>query len=339
MILLQRQVIDGIDTVEGLRQALQNAIELEHSTIPAYLYALYSIKPGANVEIQGLIESVVMEEMLHMALACNILNAIGGSPVIDEPGFIPTYPGPLPGSVQADLQVSLQPFSPDLVKVFMKIEEPEDPIEFRVQLLAASGPLTIGQFYAAIKAQIAELGPDVFTGSADRQLVHGFPAAELFAVTDVESAGRAIDLIVQQGEGTSTSPLDPQHELAHYYRFAEISHGARLVPDSTDPNGYAYAGDPIPFDPDGVWPVVSDPTLSPYPPGSAAAHANTTFNYTYTGLLGTLHDTFNGNDRLRAAIGLMESLKEQALAMASIELGGPDGRTAGPSFEYRPVND
>ena len=68
--------------------ALQTAIELEHSTIPVYLTALYSIKPNANREVAALIRSVVIEEMLHMALACNILISIGGSPSIGQPGFI-----------------------------------------------------------------------------------------------------------------------------------------------------------------------------------------------------------------------------------------------------------
>ena len=56
------------------------------------------------------------------------------------------------------------------------------------------------------------------------------------------------------GEGSAASPLDPEHELAHYYKFAEIWHGRRLIP-TPEPPGYAYAGDPIPFDPTGVWPT------------------------------------------------------------------------------------
>src|SRR2546421_835393 len=61
----------------------KKAVELEHATIPTYLYALYSLQPGGNLKIQSLVRSVVWEEMLHMSLACNVLNAIGGSPVIE----------------------------------------------------------------------------------------------------------------------------------------------------------------------------------------------------------------------------------------------------------------
>lgn len=331
--------------VEGLRDALQSAVTLEHATIPAYLYALYSIRPeslrpGGNLEVYDLLRSVVLEEMVHMALACNLLNAVGGAPVIDRPDFIPRYPGPLPGSVESGLVVGLRPFSKKLVHdEFMVIEEPEDPLQFPVGAalaLEADAPRTIGQFYAAIRAQIEALGPAAFTGDPARQ-VSGDPfLPEITPVTDVPSALAAIELIVEQGEGTSTSPLDEEGELAHYYRFAEIWHGRRLVP-TPEPPGFAYSGDPIPFDPSGVWPVVPDPHVDRYPPGSAARYANDTFNYTYTSLLRSLHATFNGRpDQFDSSVGLMESLKQQAISIMSIDIGG--GATAGPSFEYQSVN-
>ncbi len=82
---------------------------------------------------------------------------------------------------------------------------------------------------------------------------------------------------------------------------------------------------------------MANPKLSDYPEGSQARYACNAFNYSYTTLLKTLHATFNGDpDSLDAAIGLMESLKEQAMDVASFELG--DGTNAGPSFEYQPVS-
>ena len=275
-----------------------------------------------------------------MSLACNILNAVGGAPKIDDPKFIPTYPGPLPGSVESELIVPLARFSLDLVSsVFMVIEEPEDPLHFPVRSLdlAAAPPLTIGSFYRAIEAQIKAQGQAIFTGDPKRQVTHGFPAAELFAVTDVDSAVKAIELIVEQGEGTKQSPLDPQHELAHYYRFAEIYHARTLERDPAAPDGFSYSGPAIPFDPVGVWPTILNPKTTTYPAGSKARNACQNFNYGYTSLLKSLHATFNGQPgQLAAAIGLMESLKEQAMNMMEIELG--DGTNAGPSFEYQPVN-
>ena len=34
--------------------------------------------------------------MLHMTIACNVLNAVGGQPAIDRAGFVPDYPMILP---------------------------------------------------------------------------------------------------------------------------------------------------------------------------------------------------------------------------------------------------
>src|SRR5262245_34291380 len=279
MILLKPEVAANLDgTLPGLHRALQHAIELEHATLPTYLYALYSLKPDANRRIANLVLSVIMEEMLHMALACNLLNAVGGHPVIDKPDFIPVYPGPLPGGVESNLQVPLGPFSLTLVEhVFMVIEEPEDPLHFPIKAAAEAKPqLTIGQFYERIKQTIVDLSKkeNIFTGDASYQLTKGFPSSELIAVDDVATASAAITTIVEQGEGTHTSPLDPQHKPAHYYRYSEILYGKALVPNKTPPPDFAYAGEPIPFDSNGVYPVVTNPALIGYAPGSAAAIHN-----------------------------------------------------------------
>jgi hypothetical protein len=334
-------------TIDGLRRALQNAIALEHSTIPPYLYALYSVKPGQNSEAVWLIRSVVLEEMLHMALVCNILNAVDGSPAIDDPAFIPRYPGPLPGAVESGLVVPLAPLSKQLIHdIFMVIEEPEDPLNFPVvgfALDSAQKPVTIGQFYAKIKQQIQELssGKNIFTGDPRRQLTTGFAPLQTIRVTDANSAIAAIDLIVQQGEGTHTSPLDPDREFAHYYRYAEIFYGKKLISNPNPTVGapeYVYGGHSISFDPCGIWPVISNPNSSTYKTGTKARNLNYTFNCTYTSFLKSMQLVFNGEpDRLGPAIGLMESIKAQAVVMMSYEL--VPGQTAGPTFEYSPASD
>lgn len=344
MIKLKLELFTALDTQDGLLTALQQANQLEHATIPAYLYALYSIKPDSNSTIRELILSVVTEEMLHMVLAANILNAIGGSPVIDHPEFVPQYPGPLPGAVETGLIVPLARFSPDLVKnVFMVIEEPETPLHFPVEALAVTPPQTIGQFYGAIKRQIKKRGSSIFVGNPAKQVTNVYWQDELIKITDVDSATHAIEMIVEQGEGTTVLPLSLEGEIAHYYRFAEIYYGKKLIPnpnappDAPDDQKYIYSGSPIPFDPNGVLPVIENPTASAYPAGSQARHVCDTFNYTYTSLLKTLHMTFNGSpNRLGNALGLMESLKEQAMNLMDIDLG--NGIKAGPNFAYQPVH-
>jgi hypothetical protein len=343
MILLDTKLIDDLDRPGGLYRALQRAIELEHATLPTYLYSFYSLG-NDNREIASLILSVILEEMLHFALACNTLNAIGGSPDINKPNFIPKFPGHLPGGVEAGLRVHLKRFSREHVhKCFMVIEEPEHPLNFKA-LAAVKERLTIGEYYTRIEKKIEEQGQGIFTGKPERQVTGGgFPPSELFTVKDVATAIQAIEIIKQQGEGTTRSPLDPQHEYAHYYRFAEIWHLHELEPvpnpppDAPDDEKYRYNGPPIPFDESKVLPVIDDPAESKYPRSTQAHYLNDNFNYAYTSLLNALHLTFNGQpNRLESAIALMHSLRELAMEMMTIPVGG--GVNAGPSFEYLPVN-
>ncbi|MFN2606953.1 MAG: ferritin-like protein [Acidimicrobiales bacterium] len=324
--------------------SLQSAIELEHSTIPPYLYALYSLAPGANREVADILESVVVEEMLHLTLAANVLNALGGNPVLDSPDVVPTYPGPLPGSVEGGLTVGLYPCSISLVQdTFMAIEQPEDPLDFPVQAVAGPQPLTIGQFYRAIGDAIVALGDGAFA-PGPRNQVGPDRMDESVVVTDVATACRAIGTITDQGEGTRTSPLEAVGGgYAHYYRFAEIVHGRLLVPnpdagpDTPPDDRYAYGGDTVTFDPTGVLLVPPNPSTAGYPAGSLAREACVGFNYTYTNLLKTLHATVNGAPAtLDAAIGLMMSLEQQAKDMATGAITG--GEPVGPSFEWQPVN-
>lgn len=339
MILLDRNLVANLDKPGGLHCALQTAIKLEHATLPTYLYSLYTLG-DYNTEIASLLLSVILEEMLHFGLACNILNAIGGSPEIDVPDFIPLFPGHLPGDVESSLIVHLKRFSKQHdYDTFMVIEEPENPLNFPLAA-AIEKPLTIGEFYTKVLKKIVDEGEGIFTGKSGRQVAGPLG---LFQVTDVASASKAINLIKEQGEGTSRSPLDPGHELAHYYRFAEIYHGRTLVkvpnppPDTPPDKRYKYDGSPIPFDEAKVLPAIDDPKRSKYPPSTQAHYLNDNFNYAYTSMLKALHLVFNGQpDRLDSAIALMHSLRELALEMMAVPLG--EGSNAGPSFEYQPVN-
>jgi hypothetical protein len=342
MIFLKPELFAGLDTLGGLKRALQSAINLEHSTIPPYLYALYSLKRGTNTEIATRIRSVVLEEMLHMTLACNVLNALGGTPRIDGSDFIPAYPHTLPGGIENGLTVGLAPFSKELVlSIFMQIEEPERPLVFpEVALLEmAAAPRTIGQFYAGIKQAIVAAGDDAFVKPPRNQVTDPFDA--LVAVSDVDSAVKAIDLIVTQGEGTQDSPLDPAMDFAHYYRFAEIVHGKQLIPNpnatpKTPPDQrFHFAGPVIPFTPGDVYAVPVNPKRADYPP--AAQHVCDKFNFTYTSMLKSLNATVNGQpDQFQAAEDSMHSLRSQAIAMMAGTSTG--GVPTGPTFEFQAVD-
>lgn len=348
MLKLSYKIVEEIKAskdITVLQKYLQSAIELEHATIPPYLTGLYSIKLNSNKEAANIILSVVRQEMLHMTIAANVLNAIGGHPVINKPGFIPTYPGPLPMNVVDGLIVNLQSLSKDVLKnTFMEIEKPEDPIEFPVkanlEVLKTQQFATIGQFYQAIIDKLEEFGPSCITGDSHRQVVNSqwFPPDQLFAISKLDDATRALTLIVQQGEGTSKSPLDPEGDLAHYYRFAEIFYGKRLVKDPSNPKGYSYSGELIPLEENNIWNLPENSKAKNYQPGTKARRLVDQFNYTYTSLLNGLHKTFNGEPSyLNTVMGLMFELKLQAQEM--VEITDPySNQQVAPSFEYQPNN-
>lgn len=340
MIRLSRAVIEGIrqaDTPEKLHVYLQNAIELEHSTIPPYLTAMFSLRSGTNHRIGTLIRSIVIQEMLHMSIAANILIAIGGRPQINNPAFIPKYPGPLPMDI-GGLIVGIEAFSMPVVKqTFMAIEQPEDEIPVRTPglLEAAETYATIGEFYDAIKAQIRALGPSIFVNpTAPPQVVapHWFPPDKLYPITGPDSACRAIDLIKLEGEGTALTPYQSPDDPAHFYKFGSIVAGRELV---TTPTGYAYAGAAIPFDPDGIWPLKPNCTIAEFAVGTQARNRIEQFAWNYSSLLNALHDAFNGEPaRLDAAIGAMYDLRVVAVAMMQTVADPQTGQTVGPSYEY-----
>lgn len=335
-----------------LHAQLQAAIELEHATIPLYLTAYYSVKPGQNTAAAAVLRSVVIEEMLHMTIASNLLNALGGSPEIDKPGFIPVFPGPLPMGVHQGLNAELRKLTRgQVVDTFMVIEEPEQPLDIpvrepslqRLALVEAPEEVeygTIGEFYAAIADKIKELGDGAFTGDPARQVVDHtwFPADQLFAVTDVKSALGGIEVIVEQGEGTHTSPEDGDDEPAHYYRFAEIVYGRALRTDPASPVGWSYSGPPVGLDPAGVWNLLANAKTVDYPVGSRARMLSDKFNVAYTNLLRALQDTFTGKpEDLKVALGLMYELRLTAETLVATPLPGTDLQAA-PTFEYTPVD-
>jgi Ferritin-like len=338
MLKIDPNIIRGVlacRSKEELRYYLQRAVELEHATIPPYLTAMYSLIPGKNDEIAALIRSIVIEEMLHMTIAANVLVAIGGCPQINHQGFIPTYPGPLPMGIGHDLVVPIKPFSKALVwDVFMRIEEPEHPIPVEPPEALAAEPeyATIGQFYAAIRKKIGELGDAIFVVGPERQVLSWFDSELLFPIVDVKSADRAIRIIVTQGEGTRSDPFESPDEPAHFYRFGETYWGRKIIEVA---GRFAYAGDPVPFDEGGVYPMIDNPSPSDYPPGSHVAMLSDTFSYGYSTLLNALHQAFNGSPRaIDAAIGMMYQLRLQAQTLMTTPVRPGSERTAGPVYRY-----
>jgi hypothetical protein len=333
----------GITTLADLREHLQWAIELEHATIPPYLCALYSIHPARNPEVADVVRSVFVEEMLHLLLAANLLNAVGGRPRIDTPEMLAPYPRSLPHA-NGSFQVSLLPFGPDALEAFLKIEEPTAPDAAP----ESDNYETIGQFYDAIehgmRALSARLGEArVFCGDARRQVSDAFSGGEgrVTVINDLATALAALREIVVQGEGTRGTKVwdgeremfHPEHEeVGHYFRFQQLKLGRCYRRGDTAASG--PTGHVISVDWEGVSPMQPNPRTAAHALGSEIRSAQHEFNLAYCVVLELLDQTFDGNpDMLQRAIGAMFRLKNQAEVL--MHLPTEDGlATAGPTFEY-----
>ena len=334
-------------SVDKLKKQLQQAVQLEFYTIPLYLTAMYSIVDGCNVEIYNIIRDVVMQEMMHMAQAANLLISMGETPIIDSPDFVPRYPARgLPGGVLPNLQIDLKKLSLEHVyNVFMGIEVPTLDVEEDKLYLHDN---TIGEFYEEILACIDWLSlthHDIINSSTVfKQVTWPWKQKDmdLIKVDSVLKANEAILQIIIQGEGFMLLPnssLDGNY--AHFFHFEEIVCQHKLV--KVKPWHYAYTGDPILFDPQGVWPMRENPNPLIYP-NSNCLHAAKAFHHQYRGFLRKLQETFscetldcNPQKLLMEAVEMMEALQVHAKKLMRIRFNpnNPnDIRTCGPVWTY-----
>lgn len=338
----------GITTIESLRTHLQWAIELEHATLPSYLCALFTIDATANAEAAEVVHSVFLEEMLHLALAANLLNAVGGRPVFDHPSLLPGHPRVLPHS-DPPIVVPLVPFGREAVELFSRIERP-CAVDAPPQ---SDGYQTIGQFYEAIRRGLRRLASrlgeaTLFCGDPARQLhdreFRGGPG-RIFEVHDLDTALAALDLIVEQGEGVGHVEVwDGDHdmfhperdEVGHYYRFRQILAGRRFRRGDTPLTG--PTGEALRVDWDAVLSMRPNQRVSDHPPASPVRAAQHDFNVAYGTVLSLLQQTFDGQpEQLASAIPAMYRLKARAELLLQMPL--PDGGVAGPTFEYVPPHE
>jgi Ferritin-like len=338
-------------SLEDLHEHLMGAIELELLTIPAYLTALFSLMPGKNKPAAKVVHSVVMEEMLHLALASNVMNAVGGEPNLTGGGYVPRYPAALPFHKPRTFEVGLQPFSKVALEVFMAIEKPNKPgveppaaspgaaIPRVLELAEENEYETIGAFYRAVENGLNALGEGIFKPEPTRQIpakfYDGAGGGHLVEVTNLESALEALDQIIEQGEGDTDKPgageeFDPEGELAHFYRFKELFVGLEYKPtDSPE----TPTGPPIAIDYTEVFPMRANLTASEL---SGELHNKAeAFNFTYSELLNTIQKAIDGEPAaMGGAIELMETLALEARALISQQIPGAADENAGPTFQF-----
>ena len=356
-----------IEHREALIYMLCEAAELEHGIMCQYLFAAFSLKQSTS---EGLTEDeaatvtrwrqrvshVATQEMLHLALVHNLLSAIGAAPHLARPNL------PQPANhYPAGVQLSLLPFGEQALRHFMFLERPEGMELADAEGLAAVGraqPLlserdivprgqdfaTVGHLYRSIEAGLAHLaerhGEDwLFVGPPRAQATaehFGWP--ELIAVTDLASAQRAIDEILEQGEGPRGNWRN-----AHFGQFVEILdeyQQLRAVNPAFTPVRPVMAANVRPHEGDIEVPLISD---------LLTARVTDLFNVSYEILLQILERFFAHTQETDAqlktladaTIGLMTRvLKPLGDLITTLPVGeGHAGMTAGPSFELFYEND
>ncbi|ONI92260.1 hypothetical protein ALI22I_04695 [Saccharothrix sp. ALI-22-I] len=337
---------------DDLIKYLHRAMVLEHATIPPYLTAYYSIHPTTNSDAAHIIRVVAVEEMLHLTLAANVLNAIGGTPDLSRRGFVPSYPTYLPDG-ECDFTVDLRPFSPEAVETFCKIERPGKAPRDSSRLVPASDShrptpvssptdeslrfYSIGEFYAEIiegLEKVADREPDLFQGDPTRQVGPEYfysGGGAVIPVTDLDSARQALQFIADQGEGLDAGIYGEDGELAHYYRFRQLQLGHYYqVGDHPD----EPSGPPLNISWNDVYQVKVSARLADYPAGSELARAARDFNADYGVFLALLTKAFNGQPSLlQDAIWHMFRLRDGINRLVRNPLPGSDGLHAAPTFE------
>ena len=346
-----------ISSREQLFYTLAEAAEIEHNLMCCYLYAAWSLKtesddgvdPETRKTLQGwerAIIGVAIDEMTHLALVANLLNAVGGAAHFNRPNF-PIGEGYHP----AEMSVRLAPFNRATLQHFIHLERPEgnnepDGEDFvrgasyqrglhGLRLMpSAQDYQTVGHLYRSVETALRELSASLgeaalFCGDPALQVGPDIVAMDgLEPVTDLASACRAIETIVEQGEGAQADKAS-----GHYQRFIAIrsAYDEFARRDPAFAPAFPAAVNPVmrrPTSPQGrVW--ISDP---------AAQAVLDVGNSAYALMLRFLAEGFAANnpDRKRqmfnAAIDLMTAISPLAKQLARMPANATDGVNAGLSF-------
>ena len=320
-------VITGTSISTALQDNLRSAMAAELTTIPAYLYAYWSIKPiddggsKAGLVAAKTIMSVILEEMLHMGLVSNILNSLGGVPAITTSPYLPEYPCYLLRSPDTNtlssVDVKLQRLSQASMDNFLAIELPDWRDD--------EGYTTLGDFYNEFINPLLPQGND-YTYGKQLPTWDNPGVGQLIQIASYNDASRAVELILAQGEGLEQGKVgDGEHELAHYWKFFSVQQAISRGLINLETH---------------VYQVIDNPDASQYNP--AQQQANLVFNSTYSNLLDALQNTFTSSepDVFYASTTLMEMLNRQAAVLRNTGTVtvSDTNYLPGPTFEYVPVN-
>src|SRR5215467_12171554 len=235
-----------VEDRKELTYLLSQAAELEHGLMCEYLYAAFSLRSSAGPGLRAdqleaverwrtMIFGIAAQEMLHWAMVQNLLAAVGSAPYVSRPHMPHQAKGYPPG-----VQVRLLAFGEAALQHFVYLERPEGmegadaedfqpaglpPPPMRPGEIIPRGQdfATVGHLYRSIERGFAhladKLGDDrLFIGPAFQQAdetTFGWP--DLRPITGLAGANRAIERIVEQGEGARGDWAN-----AHYGRFLAV---------------------------------------------------------------------------------------------------------------------
>src|SRR4030095_14276257 len=248
---------------------LQHALDLELWTIPLYLTALYSIKDLKKLkrdeypEAAKLILSVLVQEMLHMELVCNVSNALCYSPKFVPPNYDEQKGIPFIHPVKEYLPPELngyivkpQALNENSLRLFSAVELPHPKKEIAWEKEKSYN--SIADLYEALKIGTSTLWNQCYVGdernTKQKNSFHEYhnTSGKHYGfsqkVNSVKTAFMAMEAIVEQGEGADSKhvPADFRpHQveegkefetawykgnLSHYQKFRILLHSHHKLP-------------------------------------------------------------------------------------------------------------
>jgi len=239
-------------TLDEVHKHVKTGMIIELTTIPLYLYAMYSIKDsGAGSDARSQIRGVFRQEMLHLALAGNLLSALNGSLDLYDFEIIPQFPGKI---LYEEVEMSLDGANKDNLDRFTKLEAPYQHV-FALDVRTTVIPeyRSIGEFYEHLQFALALRPESDFKNNPDLQFTENdfHYDGELTVIGTKSVAEAKLNLIIQQGEGSGDVNF---HTQSHYVIFRDLAEKAttwelysvRKNPKTRDykglgtPKDYAY---------------------------------------------------------------------------------------------------
>jgi hypothetical protein len=340
----------------SLQEAAQLAIQVEFTTIPAYLTGMYSIQDVDSAAYHAL-RSVVIEEMFHLNQAANTLVALGGLPRFTG-SAAPRYPCYLPqANEKTTPYVGLYRASPDVFEnVYAAIETPAPPHA----PAQGSQYSTIAQLYEALldgmegysgSTPLFAPNPD---GRQRTDIYLGKFGGKPIAVVDMKTARAGIIEIMKQGEGSAPEgralvPSEPFATYNHYGKRSDGTYGPiigtpRELSHFIKFREVALAADRFPA----TYPITSNPRSADWTSASARQLA-AAFDLCYSMMLDALERSFRrpaadaaGADPFFALVlplmhQYLPTLARMLMTTPMFDSGdGSVGPNAAPTYHYTP---